>query len=155
MRAKLLTAALLLALTSTAFAQSAAPSAKPTAEQQAAQAQMNQKLAGAGLQVAQLIDAGKAGEVWDGASPIAKQASTRDMFIKQTNADRKTVGPLTSRSVQGVNYRSSDGKKLPAGIYASVAFASKFASAKTPVRELISFHLESDKTWRVTGYTLR
>ncbi|WP_158881869.1 DUF4019 domain-containing protein [Rhodanobacter sp. L36] len=154
MRGKFLTSALLLALASTAFAQTAAP-AKLTAEQQAAQTQMNQKLANAGLQVAQLIDAGKAGEVWDGASPIAKQASTRAAFIKQTNADRKTVGPLTSRAVQGVNYQSSDGKKLPAGIYASVAFASKFASTKAPVRELISFHLESNKTWLVTGYTLR
>jgi hypothetical protein len=157
MRAKFVLPALLLAVTSTAFAQSAAPSAaaKPTAAQQAQQAEMNQKIAGAATKVAELVDAGKMGDVWDGASSIAKQASTRDAFIKQINTDRKTLGPLTSRTVQGVGYSKSDGKKLPAGIYANVAFSSKFASAKAPVRELVSFHLENDKTWRVTGYTLR
>jgi hypothetical protein len=44
---------------------------------------------------------------------------------------------------------------MPVGRYANIAFASKFANAKQPARELVSFHLESDKTWRVAGYTLR
>ncbi|MEP6897920.1 MAG: DUF4019 domain-containing protein [Rhodanobacter sp.] len=157
MRAKFFVSALLLAVTSTAFAQSAAPAAaaQPTAAQQAAQAQMNQKMVNAAVQVAQLVDAGKMGEIWDSASPIAQKASTRDVFVKQISTDRATLGALTSRTVQGVGYSKSDGKKLPEGIYANVAFASKFANAKAPVRELVSFHLESDKTWRVTGYTLR
>ncbi|HEV2679267.1 MAG TPA: DUF4019 domain-containing protein, partial [Rhodanobacter sp.] len=151
MRAKLFLSALLLAATSTTFAQSAAPTSaevKPTAAQQA---QLNQKIVSAAVQVTQLVDAGKMGEVWDGASAIAKQATTRDAFIQLISTDRKTLGPLTSRTVQGVGYSKSDGKKLPAGIYANVTFASKFASAKAPVRELVSFHLENDKTWRVTG----
>ncbi|HWX65350.1 MAG TPA: DUF4019 domain-containing protein [Rhodanobacter sp.] len=158
MRAKLFLSALLLATTSTAFAQSAAPTSaemKPTAAQEAQQAELNQKIVSAAVQVAQLVDAGKMGEVWDGASSIAKQAVARDAFIQQISADRKTLGPLTTRTVQGVGYSKSDGKKMPAGIYANVTFASKFVSAKAPVRELVSFHLENDKTWRVTGYTLR
>jgi hypothetical protein len=161
MRAKLILSAVLLAAAPLAFAQSAATQApagaQPTAAQQAAQAQLNQKMANAAAQVAQLVDAGKMGEVWDGASPIAKKAATRDIFIKQISTDRATLGPLTSRTVHDVSYSKSDGKgkDLPVGIYANVAFASKFANAKAPVRELVSFHLESDKTWRVTGYTLR
>jgi hypothetical protein len=157
MRAQLILSTMLLAVAPLVFAQSAAPaaSAQPTPAQQAAQAQMNQKIANAAGQVAQLVDAGKMGEIWDNASPIAKKATTRDAFIKQISADRATLGPLTSRAVRGVSYSKSDGKSLPQGIYANVAFASKFAKAKAPVRELISFHLENDKTWRVTGYTLR
>ncbi len=157
MRAKFFLSVVLVGVASTAFAQSATPSAaaQPTAAQQAAQAQMNQRMANAAVQVTQLVDAGKIGEVWDGASPIAQKASTRDVFVKQISTDRATLGTLTSRAVQGVGYSKSDGKKLPEGIYANVTFASKFANAKALVRELVSFHLESDKTWRVTGYTVR
>jgi hypothetical protein len=161
MRSKLILSAALLAATSVAFAQ--APAAKapaasqPTAEQQAAQARLNQQITGNALQVARMIDANKIGEVWDSASSIAKQAAPRDAFIKQISADRKSVGALTTRTAHGVGYSQSNGKdkNLPAGIYANVTFATKFANTKEPVRELVSFHLEADRTWRVTGYTLR
>jgi uncharacterized protein DUF4019 len=36
-----------------------------------------------------------------------------------------------------------------------VVYATKFANAPQPVRELVSFHLDNDKTWRVSGYSLR
>ena len=39
--------------------------------------------------------------------------------------------------------------------YANVVYASKFANAPQPVRELASFHLDDDQTWRVSGYSLR
>jgi hypothetical protein len=118
-------------------------------------AQQNQKMAQAALQVALLVDHQKIGEVWDGASPIAKQLVTRDAFVRQITADRQTVGALVSRSVASVTYRQSDGKQLPSGIYANVAFATRFANTQQTVRELVSFHLDGDRVWRVSGYTLR
>jgi len=36
-----------------------------------------------------------------------------------------------------------------------VAFATRFANEKAVVRELVSFHLDNDHVWRVSGYTLR
>ena len=44
---------------------------------------------------------------------------------------------------------------MPAGNYFNVVFATGFANAAEPVRELVSFHLDEDKTWRVSGYSVR
>ena len=47
------------------------------------------------------------------------------------------------------------GGQVPAGNYINVVYATRFANAPQPVRELVSFHLDEDKTWRVSGYSLR
>jgi len=112
-------------------------------------------VAQAALQVALLVDQHKVGEVWDGASPIAKQLVTRDAFVRQISADRQVLGALLSRSVAGVSYRQSAGGQIPQGSYANVAFATQFANTRQTVRELISFHLDNDHVWRVSGYSLR
>jgi hypothetical protein len=39
-------------------------------------------------------------------------------------------------------------------VYANIAFASRFPNAKQVIRELVSFHLDDDHVWRVSGYTL-
>lgn len=136
-----------------AKAQQAAPALTPA--QQAALQKQDAQMAQAALQVAQLVDQGKAGEVWDGASSIAKQVVKRDAFVKQVDADRTKVGKLVSRKLAAVTRSGSKGGATPAGYYINVSFATQFANEKQPVRELVSFHLDSDKTWRVSGYTLR
>jgi hypothetical protein len=47
------------------------------------------------------------------------------------------------------------GAKVPQGLYLNVAVPTTFATSQTPVRELVSFRLDEDKTWRVSGYSLR
>jgi hypothetical protein len=138
--------------TTTAFAQSPAPAAQPTPQEIA---QRNQQIEQAAMQVAGLVDNGQEGQVWDGASSITKQLVARDAFVKGVSTDRKAVGTLITRAPANLSFSQSDGKKLPAGLYANVAFATRFANEKQPVRELISFHLDGDNVWRVTGYTLR
>jgi hypothetical protein len=94
--------------------------------------------------------------VWDQASDVAKKTVSRDQFTKATEADRAKVGKMTSRKVEGVSRALSNGKeKLPEGLYVNVNFATKFSNEAKPVRELVSFHLDSDKKWRLSGYTLR
>lgn len=139
----------------------AAPQLTP--EQKAAVEKQNSMMAQAALQVAQMVDQGKAGEVWDGASPVAKEVVARAPFVKSVDADRAKVGALQERKLAGITRSFSDGKTVvtkgskpsPAGYYINVNFASKFANEKQPIRELISFHLDQDKQWRVSGYTLR
>ncbi|WP_158628861.1 DUF4019 domain-containing protein [Dyella choica] len=142
----------LAAVAASAFAQSSAPANQPTPQEYA---QRNQQLEQAALQVADLVDKGQQGQVWDGASGMTKQLVARDAFVKGVSADRKTVGTLITRTPANLSFSESDGKKLPAGLFANVAFATRFANEKQPVRELISFHLDGDNVWRVTGYTLR
>lgn len=141
----------LAAVSASAFAQSPA-ARQPTPQEYA---QRNQQLEQAAMQVADMVDKGQEGQVWDGASTITKQLINRDAFVKGVSTDRHTVGRLITRTPANLSFSESDGKKLPPGLFANVAFATRFANEKQPVRELISFHLDSDKVWRVTGYTLR
>jgi hypothetical protein len=135
-----------------------------TPQQQVLQTQLNAmspQLVKIATQVAQLVDQNKIGDVWDNASSVARGIVTRDAFIKQVSADRTSVGPLKSRQLSGVSISISDGTALkgsqatPAGTYINVVFATRFGTNAQPVRELVSFHLDADQDWRVTGYTLR
>jgi hypothetical protein len=145
----------LLATAFTAYAQSsvsATPVAHPaTLEQQ----HQDQQMERAALQVAQMVDQNQVAQVWDGASSVTKQIVSRDAFVRGVDTDRQTVGSPVARNLALLTYSQSDGRKLPPGLFANVAFATHFAHEKQPVRELISFHLDNDHVWRVTGYTLR
>ena len=129
-----------------------------TPAQQAQVEKQHAELAKSAAQVIQLVDQNKTGEVWDGASAVAKAMVTKDAFVQQITADRKTLGALAERKQVGVSrtfYEANNPQGLPAGTYVTVAYASKFANAPQPVREIVSFHADNDKTWRVSGYSLR
>lgn len=154
--------ALLLGAAASAYAQQPAQAPKTAAAapaltqaQQAQIAGQNQQMVQAALVIAQMIDKGQIGEAWDGASPVGKQIASRKDFIKQITDDRKQLGVPTDRKLASLKRSQSAGGKIPAGFYISVAFATQFSKAKQPVRELISFHQDSDTTWRLAGYTLR
>lgn len=126
-----------------------------TEQQAAAIRQQNVAMAQGAARVAQMIDQGHAAQVWDDASSVAKQVVSREAFVRQIDADRAQVGKLVSRKLAAITRSESRGGGTPAGYYINVSFATRFANEKQPVRELVSFHLDSDKTWRVSGYTLR
>jgi hypothetical protein len=163
MIARLLVCALLLGFAGIAGAQDkpAQTQQKPAAqqltpEQRAAIQKQNQVLVKYAESIVAMIDNGQSGQVWDQASDVAKKTVSRDQFTKATEADRAKVGKMTSRKVEGVTRALSNGKeKLPEGLYVNVNFATKFSKEAKPVRELVSFHLDSDKKWRLSGYTLR
>ena len=145
-------------------AQPARPAAKPqaaqqqqlTPEQQAQVARQDAEMSKAAAQVVQLVDGNKTSEVWDGASPVAKAVVTKDAFVAQIATDRQKLGALAERKQVAVTRAAySAGGQVPAGNYINVVYATKFANAPQPVRELVSFHLDTDKTWRVSGYSLR
>jgi hypothetical protein len=141
----------LAATTTAAFAQSPA-NQQPTPE---AYAQRNQQIEQAAVQVTDLVDKNQTAQVWDGASAIAKKIVNRDVFVKTIGSDRTKVGSVVTRTLASLTFNQSDGKQLPPGVFANVAFATRFKNEKQPVRELVSFHLDDDHVWRVVGYTLR
>lgn len=173
---KLLLAVSLLAFAGAAIAQqpqqqparTAAPAARPaqqpaaqqapalTPQQRAALAKQDTDMTQAAGQVVRMVDTNRIGEVWDGASPTMKRLVTKDEFIKQVTIDRNKLGTAGARG-QAVVSRSqfAAGGQVPAGLYINVNFPTKFAKAPQPVRELVSFRLDEDKTWRVSGYSLR
>jgi hypothetical protein len=172
MNHRFLLSAALLACIGTASAQQAQPSqpasrpqaqaatrpAQPklTPQQQAQLAKQNADMTQAALRVMQMVDANRIGEVWDGASPAMKRMVTRDDFVKQVTIDRNRLGKPATRGKAGVSRSQFPaGAKVPQGLYLNVAVPTKFANAPQPVRELVSFRLDEDKTWRVSGYSLR
>jgi hypothetical protein len=160
---KTLLATLLLTVSAAAFAQSPAASATPgktqsapalTPQQKAQLEKQNAQMAQASLQIAQMVDQGQTGTVWDQASSVAKQANKRADFVKQISSDRAQLGAPGTRKLTAITRTQSKGGTLPTGLYINVSYATPFARAKQPVRELISFHLDNDQTWRVAGYTV-
>jgi hypothetical protein len=139
----------------TAYAQSPAPATPVAHPATPDQQHQDQQMERAALQVAQMVDQNLVAEVWDGASTVTKQIIGRDAFVRGVDADRQTVGSPVARSLALLTYSQSDGRRLPPGLFANVAFATHFANEQQPVRELISFHLDNDHIWRVTGYSLR
>lgn len=112
-------------------------------------------LANAGLQVTQLIDTARAGEVWDGASALAKHSVDRKTFVDTIATQRKPLGAVTSRRWTAVSRHSTPGAgNLPAGMYANVEFETRFAGNRTGY-ELVSFRQDEDGTWRLSGYVLK
>lgn len=110
-----------------------------------------------GLEVIQMIDAGNTGELWDGAGPGAKRRVTRAEFIRQIAQARAPLGAAQQRTWVAVNRQAinNDDPDL-AGQYVSVEYETRFANrANASVRELISFHLDRDATWRFIGYVVR
>ncbi len=127
-----------------------------TPEQQAQVTRQNAEMSKAAAQVIQLVDQGRIGEVWDGASAVAKSVVSKDNFIRQVASDRQKLGAPVERQQAGVTRAAyAAGGQVPAGNYINVVFATRFANVPQPVRELVSFHLDNDKTWRVSGYSLR
>lgn len=134
----------------------AAAQAQLTPEQQAQITRQDREMGQAALQVMQMIDGNRAGEVWDGASDAMKQSVTRDEFARQINIDRNRLGAATQRS-QPVVSRSQfgAGEDVPEGIYINVGTPTTFANQEAPIRELVSFRFDPDRTWRVSGYSVR
>lgn len=127
-----------------------------TPAQHAQQARQDAEMTQSALGVARLIDANRAAEVWDGASAVARRAVARNAFSAQISADRARLGALISRgqpSITRVQYAA--GAAVPEGLYISVSFPTRFANSAQPVRELVSFRLDEDRVWRVSGYSVR
>lgn len=160
---KTLLTALLLGASAGAFAQSPAPAAPAKAQaatvltpQQKAQLEkQNVQMAQASLRIAQMVDQNQLGQVWDQSSSVTKQTTKRADFVQSVGGDRTKLGAASERKLQAITRTVSKGGKVPAGLYVNVSYATRFAKAPKAVRELISFHLDSDKVWRVAGYTLR
>ncbi len=162
---KFVLASLLLALAGAAAAQQPAQPARApvqnqqqqlTPAQQALVARQDAEMANAAAWVVQNVDKNNAAEVWRGASSVAKGVVTEQAFVDQISQDRQKLGAVAQRQQLSITRAvyPADGQ-VPAGNYVNVAYATKFANAAQPVRELVSFHLDDDKVWRVSGYSVR
>jgi hypothetical protein len=110
-----------------------------------------------GLQVAQMIDQGKTDELWDGAAPVARKQVSRVDFGSQIAKSRASLGTAQQRIWVAVNRQvlTSNDTDM-AGQYVNVEYETRFSNRPdNTLRELVSFHLDSDRIWRFSGYVVR
>ena len=112
-----------------------------------------------GLQVIQLVDQAKIGELWDGAAPAAKKRVARADFMAQISKLRGPLGMPLQRTWVAINRQVvADSDADLAGQYVSVEYETRFtntAANRASMRELVSFHMDRDGIWRFSGYVLR
>lgn len=111
-------------------------------------------LANAAVSVLHGFDAGKAGDLWDGASAVTKRAAKREDFIGHITKTRKPLGAPVERNWMVVRRQQvAGGTQLPPGTYASIEFATHFQNNRV-ARELVSLRLDEDRIWRFAGYVI-
>jgi hypothetical protein len=163
MIARLLVCALLIGLAGVASAQNqpAQTQQKPAAqqltpEQRAAIQKRNRELVSYANQILKMIDNGQSAQVWDDMSEVGKKVVTRAAFEKKVSTQRSTLGTVKSRRVVALYGSQSDGQhELPPGIYLNVRYLTQFSGSKVPKIELVSFHQDSDKKLRLSGYVVK
>lgn len=101
------------------------------------------------------IDAGQAGSIWDGASPVLKASQQRDRFIAVMRQRTAANGPLSSRRWRAITrtIQEKATPQMPAGEYLSVAFIG-INKAGAIVHGTVSFRVEKDSRWKLAGYAL-
>ncbi|UTA55335.1 DUF4019 domain-containing protein [Lysobacter soli] len=131
----------------------AAP-AKPAAVVRAAPSVDPNAVVQAALTVAQLIDQEQTAQVWQGASPVARAATTEKQFVDGIATRRNALGTPVSREWTSVSRNLvPTGGNVPAGAYVSARFQTRFSTNRV-AEELVSLHYDDDNTWRLAGYTI-
>ena len=110
-----------------------------------------------GMQAIQMIDQGKAGELWDGATPATRKRITRTDFASKVARSRAPLGGPQQRTWVAVHRQVvTDPDADAAGQYVSVEYETRFGNTpERTLRERVSFRLDADRIWRFSGYVVR
>lgn len=107
----------------------------------------------AAQQAAQMIDKGKAGELWEGGSAEMKRKVARKDFVASIKKLRG-AGAVTAREWVALDHAEvAAAPGVPAGHYVNVRFRA--AMGKRVVSELVTFRQEADGGWRWMGYLMQ
>ncbi len=107
------------------------------------------------MTVLKQIDSGRYAEVWNSAAPFVKTKIPENEFETTTRQARGSLGAIDHRgwsSVTRIQYANAE--QVPDGLYANVDFSTTLVNGRI-VYELLSFKLESDGRWHLTGYVPR
>ncbi|WP_322024267.1 DUF4019 domain-containing protein [Burkholderia sp. BCC1977] len=101
------------------------------------------------------LDAGQFADVWANAADFVKTRIKQDQFVADVRRARQSVGVVQHRGwAQLVRIQYTQRNDLPDGLYANVDFATTLTTG-TKMYEKLSFRLDSDGHWHLTGYVPR
>ncbi len=128
--------------------------AQPQAQRPAATPLGPSDFVNAAMQLVSSIDRFDIATVWDKASPIMQSRVPKAQFIADTAQQRARLGTVQTRDWLSVGRLvvSKAGGSLPVGQYLTVRLNS--AGQNGRMDEILSFHLDTDRQWRLAGYAL-
>ncbi|MGS0897379.1 DUF4019 domain-containing protein [Burkholderia stagnalis] len=101
------------------------------------------------------LDAGQYGAVWNNAAAFVKARIKQDQFAADMQHARQSVGTVDHRGwAQITRIRYARMAEMPDGLYANVDYATTLTSGAV-VFEKLSFRLDDDSRWHLTGYVPR
>ena len=100
-----------------------------------------------------LIDSGQFGDSWEIAAAYFKSAITKEKWQQMLTAVKKPLGELVSRELSSKTYMQSL-PGAPDGEYVVIQFATSFENKKSAT-ETVTPMLDSDGSWRVSGYYIK
>ncbi|KWA08237.1 hypothetical protein WT37_26560 [Burkholderia territorii] len=105
--------------------------------------------------VLQRIDADQEQSVWTSTAAFVRSRVSQEQFTVAMKLARRGFGAVAHRgwaSVSRIRYAGASG--IPDGLYANVDMATTLSDGGM-VFELLSFRLEDDGHWHLTGYQSR
>lgn len=100
-----------------------------------------------------LVDRGDYEKSWSQAAALFRNAVTADQWSQQLRAARAPLGGLVSRKVKSKQYAESL-PGAPDGKYVVIQYETSFQNKKSAV-ETVTPMMDSDGTWRVSGYFIK
>lgn len=100
-----------------------------------------------------LVDEARYGESWDAAAEYLRNAVDKKGFSDSVRAARTPLGALRTRELQS-RQRTDTLPGAPDGDYVVLQYRTAFEHKKSAV-ETVTPMLDSDGTWRVSGYYIR
>ncbi|KWB45233.1 hypothetical protein WL37_16785 [Burkholderia ubonensis] len=101
------------------------------------------------------LDAGQYNAVWRDAAAFVKARIKQDQFAADMQRARQSVGKVSHRGwAQITRIRYTNSTATPDGLYANVDYATTLTTGAT-VFEKLSFRLDDDGRWHLTGYVPR
>jgi len=109
----------------------------------------------ASLRMLRAIDVGLAPLLWRGASTVMRSSVSQAEFVQGIETTRAELGGLKTRRWMSIeSHVIAEGAGVPPGSYINTRFVARDAFGDD-VQELLTFHLDDDQVWRVTGYIAR
>jgi hypothetical protein len=99
-----------------------------------------------------VIDAGRYGESWDGASKLFQGALTRQRWIDAMNGGRKPLGDLVKRYLKSADFRTTL-PGAPDGEYFVIRFGASYADKADAVETVTAVREGGD--WKAAGYFIK
>ena len=100
-----------------------------------------------------LNDSGKYGDSYDQTAQLFKKGVTRDQWQRSIHAERDELGRVLSRAPKSANYTKSL-PGAPVGDYVVIQYASSFEHKQSAI-EIVTFLLDVDGKYRVSGYSIK